>query len=39
MGSDDREDEGEIHPKRLSNYSVHEDVELETEADDNERIH
>jgi hypothetical protein len=29
----------EIHPQGLSNYSVQEDAEPETEADDSERIH
>ena len=36
---DDCEDEGKIHPKRLSNHSVQEDAEPETEADDNEGIY
>jgi hypothetical protein len=35
----DCKDEGKIHPQRLSNYSVQEDAEPETEADDSERIH
>jgi hypothetical protein len=39
MGSNDRENEGEIHPERLSNYFVQENAEPETEADDSERIH
>jgi hypothetical protein len=28
LGSDDREDEGEVHPKGLSNYSVQENANL-----------
>ena len=39
LGQDDRKDEGEIHPQGLSNYSIQEDAEPETEADDSERIH
>jgi hypothetical protein len=39
LGQDDHEDEGKIHPERLSNYSVQENVEPEIEADDSERIH
>ena len=39
LGQDDHEDEGEIHPEGLSNYSVQEDAELEIEADDNERVY
>jgi hypothetical protein len=39
LGSNYREDEGEIHPEGLSNYSVQEDAEPEIEADDSERIH
>jgi hypothetical protein len=32
--SNDCKDEGKVHPKRLSNHSVQEDIEPETEADD-----
>jgi hypothetical protein len=39
LGQNDHEDEGEIHPQGLSNYSVKENVEPETETDDSERIH
>jgi hypothetical protein len=39
LGQNDREDEGEIHPKRLSNYSIQENAEPEIEVDDSERIH
>jgi hypothetical protein len=39
LGSNDREDEGEVHPKGLSNHSVQENAEPETEVDDSERIH
>ena len=37
--SNDCKYEGKVHPKRLSNYSVQEDAEHETEGDDSERIH
>jgi hypothetical protein len=39
LGQNDREDEGEIHPQGLSNYSVQKNVEPEIEADDSEIIH
>jgi hypothetical protein len=39
LGQNDREDEGEIHPQRLSNYFVQVDAEPEIEADDSERIY
>jgi hypothetical protein len=39
LGNNDREDEGEIHPQGLSNFSVQKNAEPEIEADDSERIH
>jgi hypothetical protein len=39
LRQNDREDEGGIHPQRLPDYSVQENVEPETKADDSERIH
>jgi hypothetical protein len=39
LGQNDRKYESEVHPKRLSNYSVQENEEPETEDDESERIH
>jgi hypothetical protein len=38
LGSNDREDERKIHPKGLSNHSVHVNAKPETEADDSQGI-
>jgi hypothetical protein len=39
MGSDDRQDEGEVHSEGLPDHSVQAYEEPEIEADDGERIH
>ena len=39
LGSNDREDESEVHPKGLSNYSIQEDAKPETETDVSEGVH
>ena len=39
MGSDDRQDEGEVHSEGLPDYSVQAHAELETKVDNGERIH
>ena len=39
LGSDDRQDEGEVHSEGLPDHSVQADAEPETEADDGEGIH
>ena len=33
LGQDDHKDEGEIHPQRLSDYSVQENAEPEIKVD------
>ena len=39
LGSDDRQDEGEVHSERLPDHSVQAYAEPETENDDSERIY
>jgi hypothetical protein len=39
LGQDDCKDEGKIYSQGLSNFSVQEDVEPETEADDSEGVY
>ena len=38
LGSDDRQDEGEVHPEGLPDHSVQAHAEPETEIDDGEGI-
>jgi hypothetical protein len=39
LGSDDRQDEGEVHSEGLPDHSVQAHAEPEAEDDDGERIH
>jgi hypothetical protein len=39
LGSDDRQDEGEVHSKGLSDHSVQAHAKPETEVDDGKGVH
>jgi hypothetical protein len=39
LGSNDRQDEGEVHSEGLPDHSVQADEEPETEVDDGEGVH
>jgi hypothetical protein len=39
LGSDDRQDEGEVHSEGLPDHSVQAYAEPETEVDDGEGVH
>jgi hypothetical protein len=39
LGSDDRQDEGEVHSEGLPDHSVQAHVEPEEKDDDSERVH